>query len=167
MTGLLLLAVVGLWAWACFAIARGFVKRFPKSRLRLLFGPFVFLVLLVLPVADEIVGGFQFRSLCAKATLHVGVSHVPGRIARYSGDPIDEPVPNTAIPILRSRNVYIDTMTSELIARYDDFVAKGGLLIRALGISATDAPLTIGKPFCSGKRSSTALPLQLNFRVVN
>lgn len=167
MTGLLLLAVVGLWVWACVAITRAALRRVPSPPWRWLVAPTLFTALLILPVVDEIVGGFQFRALCEKgAVLQLGVKKPAGRITRYVGDPIDADVSGTAIPILRSHIEYHDVATGELVASHDRYVAKGGFFVRLLGISENNSPLTIGAPSCSAE-NGIALPTQLNFEVIN
>jgi hypothetical protein len=166
MTGILLLFGVALWAYACWKAAAALGRRMRRSAWRLPAVATIFVVLVLLPVADEIVGGFQFRSLCAGAVAHVEVRDVAGRVARYRGDPIDARLPGTAIPILYSHIEYSDVKTGELIARYDRFIAKGGLLVRTLRLSESNSPLTMGRSDCSGESDSLSLPLQLGFQVV-
>lgn len=128
--------------------------------------PVIFVALLALPVLDEVIGGFQFRALCEReAVLVLGVTNPAGRVARYKAEPSNARVSGTAIPIFRSHIEYHDATTAELIAQYDSYVAKGGLLVRTLGISESNSPLTIGSPVCSGEGSSTALPVRLKFQV--
>lgn len=168
MTGILLLAVVGFWIWASVQLTRLLLRRIPSRMLRQFIAPAIFVAFLVLPVLDEVIGGFQFRALCAReAVLVLGVTNPAGRVARYKADPSNDRVPGTAIPILRSHIEYRDTTTAELIAQYDSYVAKGGLLVRTLGFSERNSPLTIGSPVCSGEGSSTALPVRLKFQVEN
>ena len=149
MNGILLFAVIGLWLWVCTAITRALMRRLPTwwhSGIGLL----VWIALLVLPVGDEIVGGFQFRALCERnAVFHVGVGNPNGRTTRYSSSPLNEAVPGTAIPIYHTGDVYTDVQSGEIVVRSDLFVAEGGVFIRALGIAERNAPITIGRPYCS------------------
>lgn len=167
MTGLLLLAVVGLWIWACVAITKAAMRRVSSERWRWIVGLALFSVLLILPVLDEIVGGFQFRALCKRnAVVHLGQQNPQGKITRVTINPLNEIVPSTAVRIYRSHVEYHDVATGELVAMFDEYTAKGGLLIRLLGISESNSPLTIGRPSCSGERE-VALPKALNFKVIN
>jgi len=167
MTGILLLVVFGLWAWACNAITRVVLRKVPSSSWRKPVACTLFIALLVLPVIDEIIGGFQFRALCEKnATLRLGVKNPAGRVTRYSDGPIDAPVAGAAIPVSRSHIEYHDVATGELVAQLDRYVAKGGVLVRTLGISENNSPLTIGSSSCSGEKGIT-LPVQLGFEVIN
>jgi len=169
MTGALLFALLLLWVLVSAKLARALARK--VSSLRAFRAPFavaIFAVLLVLPIADEVVGGFQFRFLCARdAALVLGVPNPEGRLARYEARPSNARVPRTAIPILHSHVEYRDANTTELIAGYDSFVAKGGLLVRTFGISESNSPLTIGSPACSGEGPSTALPVRLKFQVTD
>ncbi len=150
MTGLALLLVVGLWWWASLTLSRIVVRKLPAKPWRRLVGYVVFGLLFALPVADEIVGGFQFRALCKKnAVFHVGVEHPEGRITKFSANSPGEFVHGTFIKIYDAAIEYKDVQSGEVVVKFHSYTAEGGWLIRALGISESDAPLTIGSPFCS------------------
>ena len=150
MTGLLLLAVVGLWVWACVAITREALRRVPSQPLRWLVAPTLFSALLILPLADEIVGGFQFRALCKKgAVLRIDAEKAKGRTVRVVIQPSNEVVPGQALRTLHTHFSYRIVDSEVEIARYDTYVVNGGWFIRALGISNNNSPLTIGSPACS------------------
>lgn len=168
MSGILLLAVIGIWIAIVVKLKRLVAQRIPPAApwRRAAIVAFV-LTMVALPVADEIVGGIQLWSLCReRAVLKLGVKNPAGRVTRYSGEPIDEPLAGTAIPILHSHIEYHDVATGELVAAYERYVAKGGLFIRTLGISQRNSPLVIGSPSCSAEHDVT-LPSQLKFRVIN
>lgn len=150
MTGLLLLAVVGLWVWACVAITRAALRRVPSPPWRWLVAPTLFTTLLILPVVDEIVGGFQFRALCEKgAVLKIDAEKAKGRTVRVVIQPSNEVVPGQALRTLHTHFSYRIVDSDEEIARYDTYAVRGGWFIRALGISNNNSPLTIGLPACS------------------
>ena len=150
MTGLLLLPLVGGWLWLSWFVARGLMHALRARPWRWALVPLVFAAQVSLPVADEIVGGFQFRALCAKnADFRMGVQDPAGRVARVTIDPLNQPVPDTAITILHSGFKYTDVQTDEVIVAFDQYVASGGALIQTLGISESNSPLTIGRPWCS------------------
>ena len=167
MTGALLFAVVVFWLWTSVQLTRLVLRNISSWKWRRVIAPVIFIALIILPVMDEIIGGFQFRTLCEKsATIKLGVKNPVGRTTRYMGEPIDEAVPGTYIPIFHSHIEYHDVMTNELVAQYDRYVAKGGILVRAVGISENNSPLTIGSPSCSGERGAS-LPTLLRFNVIN
>lgn len=149
MTGLLLLAVVGLWVWACVAITRVVLRQVKSPPSRWLGAPTLFTALLILPLVDEIVGGFQFRALCEKgAVLKIDAEKAKGRTVRVVIQPSNEVVPGQALRTLHSHLSYRIVDSEEEIARYDTYVVNGGWFIRALGISETNSPLLIGAPYC-------------------
>lgn len=167
MTGLFLLAVVGLWVWIAFKLSRRIsaFARLGSGKGRLL----VFVALMLLPLTDEIVGGTQFRVLCFNnaSEFRLGVADPEGRTTRVTIDPSNEWLRGTAIPIRHSRYYYHDVNTGELVVEFDRYVAKGGLFIRALGISENDSPLTIGRPACSPQSSrAEGVHRTLRFNVV-
>jgi hypothetical protein len=169
MSGLLFLGAVGLWVWACVAMTRWIMRRIGSKPRRLLTGVGVFVLLLVLPVADEIVGGFQFRALCEKnAVFRLGVEKPEGRITRFSADPANEVVPNTAIKIYVSGIAYTDVQSGQLVVKFHRYAAEGGIFIRTLGISQGNAPITMGSSSCSPeKKLGQTVSRTFNFSVIN
>lgn len=153
MTGLLLLAVVGLWLWLCVAIARRLMRNARAQSWRYMVGPSVFVVLLVAPVADEIVGGAQFRDMCAQeAVLTIDAAKVRGRTIKRAWT---ESYPaDTVLRIRRVQYQLVDVSSGEQMGRYVTFSVWGGWLIRTLGISEGDSPLLINPASCDPIRNS-------------
>jgi|JI8StandDraft_1071087.scaffolds.fasta_scaffold57622_2 hypothetical protein len=167
MTGLFLLAVLGLWTLFVVKFSRWIGARFRGGSWQRVASVFVFALLLPLPVADEIVGGFQFRALCKAnaAEFRVGVANPEGRTARVTVDPSNRYLDSSAIPIRHSRVTYRDAATEEQLVVLDRYVAEGGMLVRALGISENNSPLTLGISGCSpedARRESARLTFKLN-----
>ena len=169
MTGVFLLVVFGLWLWACIAVARALLRHFQPRPWRWLIAPMVFVAMLVAPVADEIVGGFQFRKLCEKnAVFRIGVDKLEGRTTKAVVQPANEIVPGTAITIYHSRFEYTDVQSGEVVVNFDEYVAKGGIFIRTLGISQGGAPITMGRPACSPQSvRGEVVNRTLKFSVIN
>ena len=167
MTGILLLAVVGLWVALIWALTRWITRRITSKNLRWLTGTAFVLLVTPLPVADEIVGGFQFRALCRDgATLKIDPQKARGRTVRIVIAPSNELLPSTAIPIYHSHNSFQDVATGEEIAQYDDYFAKGGWFIHTLGISEGNAPLVIGNSGCIPHNAGT-FPKQFGMILIN
>lgn len=169
MTGILLLIVVGLWVWVCVAVARALMRRLQMQPWRSLAGFTAFAALLVAPVADEIVGGFQFRALCEKnAVFRVGVENPEGRVTRFSANPANEILMGTALTIYDTGIEYIDVQSGEIVVKFHRYVAKGGIFIRSLGISENNSPITMGRPSCSPEQvRGEAVHSTLKFSVIN
>ena len=167
MTGLLLLTVVGLWMWACVAITRAVLRRMPSLLWRWVVAPALFSALLILPLADEIVGGFQFRALCEKgAVLKIDAEKAKGRSVRVVIQPSNEVVLGQALRTLHTHFSYRVVDSDEEIARYDTYVVNGGWFIRALGISETNSPLLIGAPYC-GPPKEGSMDKTYGFTLIN
>lgn len=150
MTGLFLLAVVGLWVWVSLGITRAVLRRVPSPPWRWLVAPTLFTTLLTLPLVDEIVGGFQFRALCEKgAVLKIDTNMVRGKTIRLVIQPSNQVLPDQALRILRSRYSYQVAETGLEVASLETYEVGGGWFIRTLGISNNNSPLTIGSPACS------------------
>ena len=169
MTGIFLLIVFGLWLWACIAAARALLRHLRPRPWRWLIAPLAFVAMLVAPVADEIVGGFQFRKLCEKnALFRIGVENPEGRITRFSANPANEQLTGTAITIYHSGIRYTDVNTGESVVQFDDYVAKGGVFIRTLGISQGNAPITMDRASCSPEKvRGESVHRTLRFTVIN
>jgi len=67
MYGLLVLAIVIVWGSASIVIARWIGGRIPKKGPRIVITLLLIPLFFVLPLADEIVGRFQFEKLCKEA----------------------------------------------------------------------------------------------------
>lgn len=169
MTGIALILILGLWvaavAWAVSRMARLISASWWKPVALAV----VTLSLVALPFLDEIVGRHQFNALCAQsATLQIHVPEAKGRVARYIGGPVNERVEGTAIPIHHTRLRYVDSSSNEVLVSFNRYVAKGGFLITALGISENNSPLLIGRPTCSPELTRGEMASKtLGFTVIN
>lgn len=167
MVGLIIFPIVGLWICVCVALTHLMLRKIKFHKWSWVFSLLIFTSLLVLPVIDEIIGGFQFRALCAKnAELRLGVKSPAGRTTRFSAKPAEELVGGTLVPIFHSHIQYRDIMTDELVAEYHSYVAEGGILVRSTKILPHNHPLTIEPAFCHGERG-VSLPVELKFKVLN
>lgn len=149
MTGMLLLAAVGSWIWLAFRLSKWITSLLQLPKWNGLVAVAIFLVLLPIPVADELAGRFQFNTLCNNATLRIDAEKARGKTIRVVIDPSNRIVPGQILVTLHSHFSLRDTETGEEVAQYDAYVVKGGVLIRMLGISEGTSPLTIGRPYCA------------------
>ena len=153
MIGIIFLAIIGLWIWADVRITRWLLRRVSSRILHHFLAIIVFVTLLVLPVADEIIGGFQLRALCEKnAVLNVNAAKIIGKEVRVSTDPANNVVGGTMVRILYSRSSYRDADTNEELASYGYYVANGGWLIRTLSTDKYVTPLTFPSSCSGGSR---------------
>jgi hypothetical protein len=166
MTGLYVFAVVGLWLWIAFQFSRRISVRVSSSRgLRMSVAALVFLVLVTAPVADELIGWRQFESLCRKYANQVIEPNAKNRQVVYVPRGNDQYASGTAVRIRIDPVVYKDAETNQVLVSYHSLHAQGGWLIRAMGISETNAPIL----FNSGcaPTNEDAFKSKLNITVIN
>ncbi len=143
MIGLLFLAAIGLWIWAAIQLTRLLLRNVSSRNWRRVIAPVIFGALIVLPVADEIIGGFQLRTLCkTNAVLKVDAEKIRGKKVRVSTDPANKEMDGTSVRIRYSRSFYHDAETNEELASSGRYVANGGWLIRTISTDNYIVPLT-------------------------
>lgn len=148
MTGIFLLFVVVLWLVIAYWLTKLITIKLPKNGWRILVRVLLFFVLLPLPLADEIVGKRQFEQLCKEnSTFQFDRATAVGKTV-YLTDIPDIQIKDTWVPVRLEQWRYVDAATGELIFSYNILHAKGGELIRMLGISGGDTPLTF-KGYCA------------------
>lgn len=141
MTGLLLLFVVTIWAFAAYSLTRLIAMKVPEARWRIPAHIGVFLVLFALPLVDEIVGLFQFQHLCRQHSgIHVDRAKAIGKTVHLAPMPHEE-VTGTWVKVVLQPIRFLETASGEPVMSYSGLTAYGGWLIRALGISEKDKPL--------------------------
>ena len=166
MTGLLFFALIGLWMWACVAMTKAVTRRMRSRPWRWITAPVLLATLLVLPILDEIVGGFQFRALCENATLKIDAEKARGKTVKVVIEPSNQVLHGLALKTYHSHLSFRDAETDAEVAQYDRYSVEGGRLIRALGMSESNAPLTIGQPYCSPPERGL-IDKKYGFRVIN
>lgn len=144
MAGLILLAVLAGWSLLVYHGVRLAVQKVTNQRkqkvLRIILVPVVFL----LPVADEIVGQFQFRALCsAQAKMEADEQKATGKMLIPLG------LKKTALSgyVLETEEhywAYKDSETNEILISWKDFKSKGGWLSNFIGFPDGHPPYTFG-----------------------
>ena len=165
MIGLLALALLALWACAALAISVWISLRFKSSSRRPLIVLLAFTGLLPLPVVDEIIGGFQYRALCAEhaSEFRLGRVDPKGKRVRLTIDPSNRYVAGTIIPIRHTREVYREVVSGEEVVSLDRYVASGGILMRTIGFGS---PILISDSTCSPQRGMSAA-MTFQMKIVN
>ena len=154
MAGLLSIALLVGWFIATVWLARRLTSRLKNGPLRAVLMTLAIIALVMLPVADEIIGGFQFRALCRdNAVLKIDAEKIKGKTIRMVIEPSNKDLDNTAVRIYHSRVSYRDTVTGQELGSNSDYVAMGGKLIRALAMGHEMTPLTIHPSTCRGPGS--------------
>lgn len=154
MEGLIILAIVIGWLTLTICAARWVARKLPvKLSLQRVFATLLAIVAFVLPVADELVARPTFSALCDKAAmLTIDAEKIKGRTVTVSVNAANEPVPGLPIQVLRSKFIYKDSMTGEVLGTYETFRGRGGLLARTVRTEGTH-PIT-GSFYCAPEEGS-------------
>jgi hypothetical protein len=140
MIGILLLALVAGWLYLAIWVSGKLTRKVPspswRSSLRVLFTALIF----VLPMTDEIVGGYQFKELCRQnAGIHVNLKTAAGRTVYLARTPQTD-VEGTWLRVVLRPQRFVDATTGETVVSYTETFADGGWLGRRL--SEGRVPLT-------------------------
>jgi len=134
-----------------------------------------FVLLMLLPVSDEIIGGIQFRALCkAGAIMRVDEERAKNSIltARrilnngYMSIPA-KTVARWPLEIRESSYEFYSKNLSEPVIDYKTYSVKGGILIRFLGISEGNHPLVIPQAHCKPPETIESVVKRLNITIAN
>ena len=107
----------------------------------------LFLVLVPLPLVDEIVGKRQFEKLCSEnGTIHMDRSKVAGKTVYLAAVP-DTQIKGAWIPVVLKPWRFVDADSGEVLVSYNTLMAVGGMWTRTLRISEGNVPLTF-KGYC-------------------
>lgn len=165
MTGILLVFVALFWLVAAYWLARLITIKVPKQSWRVLLRAVLFLALVPLPLIDEIVGKQKFEQICReKAEISVDTQNTQGRTVWFGGS---ERIQTRLgmLEVVQAKRNYIDAKTQEPVYHYYRVEAKGGLLIRLLGISEGGTPLLF-EGLCQPKNLAT-IDAQLGLTRIN
>lgn len=150
MSGLLLMGVIAAWVAIVVFLAIRLARLFKPGAVRIIVVAMATAVLLALPVADELVSAPQFHKLCEEGTkLKFDPEKIRGRTIFLA----ENLQPRFTVGLLHGYVIpwdYLDATTKEKLITSNSYHLYGGLLIRALGISETNAPLTL-RSYCASQ----------------
>lgn len=142
MSGLYLLAVVGLLGYLAWLLGGLAVRRISSPWLAKVCQVMLTLLLMSLLVVDEIVGGYQFERLCQEnSTIQVDRATARGKTVYFAPQPATE-IKGTWVRVVMQSWRHVDSVTNEPVLTYYTLIAAGGRFIRMLGISEGGMPLT-------------------------
>jgi len=132
MGGLILLFVLLIWLTIVVLLVRFITKKIPARWWKLPFSVGVFIVLLALPLLDEIIGREQFKQLCEKnAVIQADPKITTGKKA-YLAKTSRVEIENSWVPIFLKEWNFIDVSTGNTIVRYYTLKASGGWFSRSI-----------------------------------
>ena len=128
----------------------------------------LFVVIFLLPVADELAARPQFNSLCERgAVLKIDADRIKGKTVRLKLETLNAPVGGTPVPIDRSRLVFLDNATNEELGSYQIYSIRGGFLRWLTGWPESDEPWTIDKKTCAPELRDKAVARTYEFTLVD
>ena len=134
MIGLLFLVGIGLWLAVAIILSRKIPRWLGVTRHGAVISVVLFPVLLVAPVADEIIGRWQFNRLCEREAV-VTLSPDWEKVKRAGKRDIPiVPLNGYSIRILSQRVEYFDIDTGKNFFTNQAFHAKGGFLVYRMGL---------------------------------
>lgn len=142
MTGILLLFLLGLWIALLRLIVLAMMKSIKPRRVAVPVSIIFSILFMCLPVGDEVVGGIQFLSLCSNNRLFLGIDEeqLRNKTVIYQGAKNTD-LSGYILSIRKQYWSYTDPDTGKVVISWNVYRAKGGTLIRTLGISETNSPL--------------------------
>lgn len=162
MSGLLLILILIIWLFIVKALSRFCIARMVDGRAKRLGHGLLFVLLLLAPVADDIAGGVQFRSLCSKKLeITYAADKISGKTILWAGL-IKREIENSIIPIEERLTSWADLISGEVLLEYKEYVATGGWLSRLVSFNGVSRPYTFNG-VCSVKDELMALQGTLRF----
>jgi hypothetical protein len=141
MSGLLLLSVFLAWLIIVACIAAVIVRILPKKWWSYAIAAAVFLMLMPLPLIDEINAKPLFQSLCSnEAKVIADRPDIKGRTTWFDRSE-ETKIFLGSIPVRKIKWIFVDSTTQEPVYHYVVFEAQGGRFMKFLGISETGGPL--------------------------
>jgi hypothetical protein len=141
-TGIFVLAMMALWLYLAAIVTRLLVKNITNRATKLLASMLLGLALFLAPVADEIIGGIQFRSLCKNNVgLNFDASSIRGKTIVSSGYK-KRKIHGVAVPIKENVVSWKNNIGDQILLTETSYKAQGGWLSRSIGFNNVKAPYT-------------------------
>ncbi|MBG9387542.1 hypothetical protein [Caenimonas aquaedulcis] len=163
--GLYLLLLSAIWLVAAFFVSLLVTKPLAGTPWRMSVAIILYPALLLLPLIDEFIGGWQFEQLCKKNTaVSVDRTKAAGRTV-YLAEAAETEIHGPWVRVVRKPWVFADVKNAEPLVSYVTLVADGGRLSRLVSEGGT--PLTF-KGSCEpgGRVDPVALLSQLQLTQV-
>ncbi len=144
MGGSILLIVLISWVLLAKVIAKFFLSRMQleAGMKNTLVYVGLFIMTFIAPVADEIIGGFQFRAMCTPENMLVYDSEkVRGKALQYKDVP-SYSIDDMILPARVTQSEWVNPSTGEVLITHRIFYSSGGLLSRLIGFPEGNSPLT-------------------------
>jgi hypothetical protein len=134
MLGLMSFAVIGLWIFISIKLSKWFFRNTEPPSKRRLWTTVALVLLLVAPVADEVVGGAQFFWLCNRERpMEAQFAQLAGRTLIQHYRPYKR-VDGTLLNVKAWTEIYMDSVTGAEVLSYKTYEAGWGWVFRTTGL---------------------------------
>lgn len=151
MIGLSVIFVIVIWVFLVTKLTGFLGKLLPANQFSAPLKVLLFILLLVMPFMDEIIGGFQFRALCkTEAVAIYDEAKVRGKTVHDNQSSAERyNFTNTILPTYKLTSKYADHATNKLLITYVSLYSDGGWLSRWIDFNGDHSPQTFDGS-CSG-----------------
>lgn len=134
MIGILFFVAIAVWLVVAVLLSKRVPRWLGITKYTTAASLLLFPLVLTAPIADELIGRWQFSRLCEREAV-VTLSPDWGRVkrARHNNNPIAE-IGGYVIPVRAQRVEYVDVDTGKLFLTYKAFHTYGGFLFGRLGL---------------------------------
>ena len=134
MIGLLFLAGAAFWLTVTFMLSRRIPRWLGITKYAKAASVLLFPLILLAPVADEVIGRWQFHRLCEReAVVNLSPDWRTVKAARDNDPPVTE-IAAYAIPIRVQGVEFVDAVSGKPFLSYKGFHTSGGLLFGRFGL---------------------------------
>lgn len=165
MTGLFLLFVIISWVVIAKKIAKLVVSKVSHPLMKRVMGFALLPLLIIAPLADEIIAIPKMYSLCKQNSSVIVNEKIANNAEVIFIDPVPIYYNIGAVRIRIYPFTYVDKESKEVVVSYNMVSAKGGFLIKSLGISGNDSPLIFDNG--CGKIEGKDFEDKYNIKVLN
>lgn len=142
MSGIIILFVLGVWGVISYFCVKLALWRVKDSNIKIFTSILLISLMFIAPIADEIIGGFQFRELCRDHTIFIlNETTARGKSVAYQNI-AQKKYDNYLVPIVESQELYKDIVSNEIVVYWNVFRAEGGILSRSLNLFESTKPYT-------------------------
>jgi len=132
MSGIIALAFLGIWFFIAHKLTQFFTSKINLKIKGKWIYPLVFVLVFIAPIADEIIGGFQFRALCTPENLLIyDAEKVRGKGLR--GQITSHVMNNRILPIRITQTEWSKPEENEVLITHKILYAGSGWLGHLIG----------------------------------
>lgn len=165
MSGLILLAILGFWIFVASLLTSICTWVIKPGILKGVVQLVAIVTIFIVPVMDEIIGGFQFRELCkSEVTFHIDEKKAAGKTLHLKSADVTH-FTGMVLPTYKQEWKYADHSTNEELFSYAVLHSDGGWLSRWISFNSSQYPYTFDG--VCGNKYRESIFQNLNVKLVN